>query len=123
MRPPVRLNDMLDDRKADLDSPARFVDTIETLEDQWQMLLIFHRHHTYFLASIVGEVWFIGMARMSRIVSPGFPSPIIQRGNRRQEAFFSDGDYQAYRAPMSEWCSRFHIELWVSYNRKRQGED
>ncbi|MBA2882655.1 REP element-mobilizing transposase RayT [Desulfosalsimonas propionicica] len=32
------------------------------------------------------------MARLSRIVIPGYPHHVIQRGNRRQKAFFGDAD-------------------------------
>jgi len=40
------------------------------------------------------------MVRIARVVAPGFPHHITQRGNRRQETFFSDEDYQAYRELM-----------------------
>lgn len=33
------------------------------------------------------------MARIGRIVAPGMPHHITQRGNRRQQTFFSDDDY------------------------------
>ncbi len=36
------------------------------------------------------------MARIARIVAPGYPHHITQRGNRRQQTFFSDDDYRAY---------------------------
>jgi len=36
------------------------------------------------------------MARIARVVAPGLPHHIIQRGNRRQETFFCAEDYQAY---------------------------
>ena len=36
------------------------------------------------------------MARLARIVIPDLPHHVIQRGNRRQEVFFSDDDYQSY---------------------------
>jgi putative transposase len=53
------------------------------------------------------------MARIARIVFPGLPHHITQRGNRRQETFFSDDDYQAYIDLMSEWCSRFNVTVWA----------
>ncbi|QTA89402.1 Transposase IS200-like domain-containing protein [Desulfonema magnum] len=46
----------------------------------------------------------IGMARIARAVAPGIPHHVTQRGNRRQQTFFSDEDYQAYSELMSEWC-------------------
>ncbi|GMQ84250.1 MAG: hypothetical protein BMS9Abin06_1023 [Gammaproteobacteria bacterium] len=33
------------------------------------------------------------MARLARVVLPGYPHHITQRGNRRQDVFFKDGDY------------------------------
>jgi len=36
------------------------------------------------------------MARIARVVGPGIPHHITQRGNRRQETSFGAGDYQAY---------------------------
>jgi putative transposase len=53
------------------------------------------------------------MVRIARVVAPGFPHHIAQRGSRRQEAFFSDEDYQAYRDLMSEWCSLCNVEVWA----------
>ncbi|MGI5835758.1 MAG: hypothetical protein ACOX87_04595 [Chloroflexota bacterium] len=46
------------------------------------------------------------MARIARIVAPGYPHHITQRGNRRQQTFFSDDDYRTYLDLMSEWCRR-----------------
>ena len=37
------------------------------------------------------------MARLSRLVLPGFPYHVTQRGNRRMQTFFEDGDYELYR--------------------------
>jgi len=34
-----------------------------------------------------------GMARLARIVVPGLPHHVTQRGNRRQKVFFEDGNY------------------------------
>jgi len=36
------------------------------------------------------------MARIARVVGPGIPHHITQRGNRRQETFFCAEDYQAF---------------------------
>ncbi len=32
------------------------------------------------------------MARQARIVLPGYPHHVTQRGNRRQQTFFEDGN-------------------------------
>ncbi len=53
------------------------------------------------------------MARMARAVAPGFPHHITQRGNRRQPTFFSDQDFEAYLALMSEWCLKYNVEIWA----------
>ncbi len=52
------------------------------------------------------------MARLARVVVPGFPHHITQRGNRRQQTFFCDEDYQAYIHLMKEWCSRLGVSIW-----------
>jgi putative transposase len=36
------------------------------------------------------------MARLARIVLPGIPYHVTQRGNRRERVFFEDGDYALY---------------------------
>lgn len=51
------------------------------------------------------------MARLARIVVPGVPHHIAQRGNRRQETFFSDSDYKAYLRLLSEWCACFRVAV------------
>ena len=53
------------------------------------------------------------MARMARAVAPGFPHHITQRGNRRQQTFFSDQDFEAYLTLMSEWCLKYKVEIWA----------
>ena len=37
------------------------------------------------------------MARLARLVLPGIPYHVTQRGNRRQQTFFEEGDYALYR--------------------------
>jgi len=46
------------------------------------------------------------MARLARIVVPDVPHHITQRGNRRQDVFFNDDDYTAYRDLVAEACAR-----------------
>ena len=36
------------------------------------------------------------MARLARVIAPGYPHHVIQRGNRRQQTFLCDEDYAAY---------------------------
>ena len=53
------------------------------------------------------------MARIARVVGPGIPHHITQRGNRRQQTFFSEDDFREYLSLMGEWCSRYAIEVWA----------
>ena len=53
------------------------------------------------------------MPRLARVVIPGEPHHVTQRGNRRQETFFSDEDYEAYLDLMAEWCEREGVEVWA----------
>ena len=53
------------------------------------------------------------MVRLARVVAPGIPHHITQRGNRRQETFFCAEDYQAYLALMEEWCRSCTVEVWA----------
>jgi len=52
------------------------------------------------------------MARLARLVVPGMPHHITQRGNRRQQTFFNDGDYQAYLKLMADWCREEGVAIW-----------
>ncbi len=53
------------------------------------------------------------MARIARVVAPGYPHHVTQRGNRRQQTFFSDDDYRAYLDLMNEWCGRCGVTMWA----------
>ncbi|MBW1759176.1 MAG: transposase [Deltaproteobacteria bacterium] len=53
------------------------------------------------------------MARIARAVAPGIPHHVTQRGNRGQQTFFNDEDYQSYLELMSEWCMKFQVETWA----------
>ena len=52
------------------------------------------------------------MARLARLVIPGLPHHVTQRGNRRQQTFFNHGDYTAYVELMAEWCREEGVEVW-----------
>ena len=49
------------------------------------------------------------MARLARIVVPGVPHHVTQRGNRRQEVFFEDADYAAYLDLISASCASARV--------------
>ena len=53
------------------------------------------------------------MARIARVVAPGLPHHITQWGNRRQQTFFTDDDYQQYVALLSSSCRRSGVEIWA----------
>ena len=53
------------------------------------------------------------MARLARVVAPGLPHHVTQRGNRRQDTFFGADDYAAYREIMAEWCARYGVDIWA----------
>ena len=46
------------------------------------------------------------MPRLARVVVPGLPHHVVQRGNRRQDVFFSDEDRGAYLALVRDACAR-----------------
>jgi len=41
------------------------------------------------------------------------PHHVTQRGNRGQETFFCDDDYQAYLDLMAEWCGQHRVQVWA----------
>ncbi len=53
------------------------------------------------------------MARMARVVVPGIPHHVTQRGNRRQNTFFCDSDYRRYIALLSNASKRARTEIWA----------
>ncbi len=53
------------------------------------------------------------MARLARVVVPGVPHHVTQRGNRRQATFFNEEDYAAYLALLGEWCGRCGVAVWA----------
>jgi REP element-mobilizing transposase RayT len=50
---------------------------------------------------------------MSRLVVPGFPHHVTQRGNRRAPIFFEDGDYSLYRDLLAERCRKAAVACWA----------
>jgi len=53
------------------------------------------------------------MARIARVICPGIPHHVTQRGNRRQPVFFCDEDYLAYIELMGGWCRKYGVEIWA----------
>jgi putative transposase len=52
------------------------------------------------------------MARMARVVVPGYPHHVTQRGNRRQRVFFCDEDYLHYIDLLAEYSALSKTEVW-----------
>ena len=53
------------------------------------------------------------MARIARVVVPGYPHHVTQRGSRRQSTFFLEEDYLTYLALMAQWCRRQRVSIWA----------
>lgn len=52
------------------------------------------------------------MARLPRIVLPGIPHHVTQRGNRREPVFFEDGDYALYLDLLADASARAGVAIW-----------
>jgi len=53
------------------------------------------------------------LARLARLVIPGIPYHVTQRGNRRQQTFFEDGDFTLYRDLLAEASRKAGAEVWA----------
>lgn len=50
--------------------------------------------------------WLESKAPLARVVVAGIRHHVTQRGNRRQETFFVEDDYDACLALLRHWCGR-----------------
>ena len=53
------------------------------------------------------------MSRMARLVVPGYPHHVTQRGNRSQTVFFGDDDYAAYRDMLAHFTAKAGTAVWA----------
>jgi putative transposase len=53
------------------------------------------------------------MPRLARVIAPGLPHHVTQRGNRREPIFFEDGDQEVYRDLLAEQARRRGVEVWA----------
>ncbi|MFH1640822.1 MAG: transposase [Candidatus Omnitrophota bacterium] len=53
------------------------------------------------------------MARIARVIAAGLPHHITQRGNRRQQVFFSDDDKRSYLRHLLLYAKAAGIRFWV----------
>jgi putative transposase len=53
------------------------------------------------------------MARLARLVVPGLPHHVTQRGNGRARTFFTEDDYAVYRDLLAESCRAAEVAVWA----------
>ncbi len=53
------------------------------------------------------------MARLARLVIPGLPYHVTQRGNRRGTTFFEDEDFLAYRELLADAARAAGASIWA----------
>jgi putative transposase len=53
------------------------------------------------------------MPRIARVVVPGLPHHVTQRGNRRVETFRSDKDRRIYLMLIGEYADRHRLDVWA----------
>ena len=53
------------------------------------------------------------MTRLARLVVPGLPHHVTQRGNRREAIVFEDGDHEIYRDLLAEQTAKAEVEVWA----------
>ena len=53
------------------------------------------------------------MSRLARLVVPGLPHHVTQRGNGRAQVFFGEDDYALYRALLAQSCRAAGVEVWA----------
>ncbi|MGQ0698782.1 MAG: REP-associated tyrosine transposase [Panacagrimonas sp.] len=51
------------------------------------------------------------MARLPRLIVPGYPHHLLQRGNNRQPIFHEPGDYQLLLALLAEYAQRKQVAV------------
>jgi putative transposase len=53
------------------------------------------------------------MARLARVVIPGLPHHVTQRGNGGARTFFSDSDFARYRDLLAASCREAEVAVWA----------
>ena len=53
------------------------------------------------------------MPRIPRIIAPGYPHHITQRGNNRATVFFDDEDRQTYLKLLEGYAQKQHLQIWA----------
>jgi putative transposase len=50
---------------------------------------------------------------MARVVVPGYPHHVTQRGSRGAQTFFGEADYRFYLSLVAELCGKAGVEVWA----------
>jgi putative transposase len=53
------------------------------------------------------------MGRISRIVIPGLPHHVTQRGNRRADVFQGEDDRNVYLSMLNKYATEYGVEIWT----------
>ena len=53
------------------------------------------------------------MPRIARVVMPGIPHHVTQRGNRREEVFLADADRTRYLSLLHHYSARHGLRIWA----------
>ncbi len=53
------------------------------------------------------------MPRLARVIVPGIPHHVTQRGNRREPVFYEPDDYRLYRRLIAASARRANTEIWA----------
>jgi REP-associated tyrosine transposase len=53
------------------------------------------------------------MTRTARLVVPGYPHHVTQRGSRGQRTFFSENDCRRYLELLTHYRHQFDVEIWA----------
>ena len=53
------------------------------------------------------------MPRIARIIAPGYPHHVTQRGNNRSLVFFDDEDRQTYLDVLSNYAQKHFLQIWA----------
>lgn len=53
------------------------------------------------------------MPRIARIIAPGYPHLITQRGNNSATVFFDDEDRQTYLKLLGGYTQKHHVQIWA----------
>lgn len=53
------------------------------------------------------------MPRIARVVAPGYPHHITQRGNYQQNVFEDENDFKQYLFWLKEYSTKYYLRIWA----------